>query len=149
MSKGASPVVFWLVGLVVGFLVGWFAHRAPARVEARDHLIRVHRDGSLSEPEAKISRTLRNQIVWTADDQATLEIVFPETGFPPKSNVPPFQGMTQRKGPKGNEWVVRCANGACFSGEISPDLPAENGLRYKYDQIIAEKRVDGWIIIDK
>jgi hypothetical protein len=148
MAKGASTLVVWFIGLVVGFIIGWFVHRTAATLEARDHLIRVHRDGSLSEPEAKISRGLKNKIVWTADAGARLEIAFPQAAFPSKAGVP-FQGMKSRQGPRGTEWLVTCEGENCFSGEISTDLPREDGLKYKYDQIVDEKRVDGWIIIDR
>ncbi|MGH9363811.1 MAG: hypothetical protein ACRD1B_00905 [Thermoanaerobaculia bacterium] len=156
MANGSSRLFPALIGLVLGFLLGWFIpHReaapAPASAPAHaklvgyagiDHVIGVHGDGSLTKPEARIGRA--NKVAWASDGGESLEILFPESGFSKGVTEPPFAGMTH----KGTDWAVRCGNGICFSGSVNPKLPERIELRYKYDQVVGTKRVDGLIIIE-
>ena len=133
-----------VVALVVGFAIGWLVRPAPKlHVEAKvgDPLVRVNPDGSLSRPEIRIDRT--NTVGWASIGGESLEILFPQSGFPKGVTEPPFEGMTL----KGTDWVVRCGSGFCFSGNVNPKLPPGE-LYYKYDQVIGGKRVDGMIIIN-
>jgi hypothetical protein len=141
MANGSSRILPALVSVVVGFALGWLTHRQPAASKAGDHLIGVHSDGTVTQPEAVISNG--NKVAWATSGGESLGILFPESGFPKGVTEPPFAGMTHQ----GTDWAVRCGNGICFSGSINPKLPGGNELRYKYDQVVADKRVDGWIII--
>jgi hypothetical protein len=145
MANGSSRIFPTVVALVVGFAIGWLARPAPKpQVEAQgDHLIRVHGNGTVSKPEARLGRA--DVAAWIADS-GSLAILFPEKNFPNGINKPPFEGMTQQ----GTDWAVRCDNGVneiCFSGKVNPSLPVGQEFRYKYDQVIGGKRFDGMIII--
>src|SRR5712691_10712581 len=102
MASGSSRLFVGILFLVVGFVGGWLAH-GPAAEKAGDQLIRVHGDGSVSKPEARISRT--NTAAWVAD-AGTLQILFPESKFPHGVTEPPFEGMTHT----GTDWSVRCVD---------------------------------------
>src|SRR6266508_4558457 len=146
MANGSSRLLPGILFLVVGFVAGWLAHR-PAAVTAAlkvDPLIRVHADGSVSPPEARIDRT--NVVAWVADGKASLQILFPESKFPNGVKEPPFEveGMTHT----GTDWAVRCGNDLCFSGNVNPNLPKGRKLPYRYDQVVGGKRTDGMIIIN-
>lgn len=147
MANGTSRALPLIGAFVVGLAAGWFIQRLlpPDEAKARDHIIRVHPDGSLSEPQAHIGRA--NTIAWISDGGLSLDIPFPESGFPelPQGvKIPPFEGMTHR----GAEWFIRCGAGLCFSGDVNKALPTGRKLRYKYDQVIGSQRVDGMIIIN-
>jgi len=146
MANGSSRIVPALLALLVGLAIGWVVHR-PARPAAGHHLIAVGPEGNLTEPEARISKPKKHRIHWFSPEGLPLSIAFPESRFPEGAKKqPPFAGMTQQD----TDWVVGCTDGRCFSGEINPDLVIPEGkeLRYKYDQIVGDKRVDGMIIIE-
>jgi hypothetical protein len=144
MTNGFSRVVPALIGLVAGFAVGWLVHQ-PAETFAGDQLIRVHGDGSVSKPEARLGP--KDVAGWIADS-GSLAILFPEKNFPSGISEPPFEGMIHQ----GTDWAVSCDNssrGFCFSGKVNPKLPAGQQLRYKYDQVVGGNRTDGMIIITR
>lgn len=142
MANGSSRLLPGFLLLVVGSVAGCSVSRGGARVPGSDHLIGVHADGSVTLPRAFIERT--NRVAWVADGGTTLQILFPESKFPPNSKVPPFAGMTH----VGTDWAVNCHAEVCYSGIVNPDLPKGQELQYKYDQVVGGTRTDGMIIIN-
>lgn len=114
-----------------------------------NHLIVVFKGGTVSLPEAHISKTAMNQVVWmyVPPDGSTLSIRFKV----PADKKPPFMGMKQ----DGDAYVPLCfqqgALSLCVSGPIADD--ASYAYTYVYDQVItaAGKSVvkDAGIIIEK
>jgi hypothetical protein len=150
MANGSSRALSVTAFLVVGLAVGWFGRRLfPEPFESRNgFLVRVYSDGRLSMDPITASRGLKHQVAWTTDPgTGSLQIVFHEKDFPDGAKkMPPFEEKWMTH--KGSDWIVHCGAGICFSGEINSnlDLPAD-GLKYKYDQIVDAKAVDGMIII--
>lgn len=141
MTNGSSRIFPAAVVLIVGFAIGC----ARPQVEPPgDHLIRVHGNGTVSKPVARLRAA--NVAVWIADSGG-LTILFPEKNFPNGVKDPPFEGMTQQ----GTDWSVRCDNssgtGTCFSGNVNSKLPKDKEFKYKYDQVVGGTRYDGMIII--
>lgn len=142
MANGSSRILPTVIALVVGFGIGWLVRPVPKpSAEALgDPLVRVNPDGSLSRPELRIGRT--NTAGWASIGKESLQILFPQSGFPKGVTEPPFADMTLN----GTDWVVRCGSGFCFSGNVNVKLPPGE-LRYKYDQVVGTHRVDGMLII--
>lgn len=145
MANGFSRLVPALIGVAAGFAIGWLSHR-PTETLLGDQLIRVHGDGSVSKPEARLARA--DVAAWIADS-GSLAILFPEKNFPQGIKEPPFEGMIHQ----GTDWAVSCDNnlgsGSCFSGKVNPKLPEGQQLHYKYDQVVGGHRHDGMIIITR
>jgi hypothetical protein len=168
-----------LLALIVGVAIGWLVFRpqvpppqaAPVPVATAvptapptptrapsDHLIIVGPDAStLSEPEATIG--WENQIHWQSNERQSLSIVFPVSGFPAETKLPPFADMKEVKSTDHDDWLFRhpLSTSVTASGTINPDLKKEQTetlghahgrLEYKYDQILAGQRKDGRIIIE-
>jgi hypothetical protein len=175
-ARIAIAVVFLIIGLLVGYLIRNASHppgpaptptpipeptvrhpptavptEAGPTAPAKKHIVVIGPTADhLSEPKVYVSKMDPREMIWLSNEKQSLEIVFPQTQpkLPgPAKSLPPFQGMTKR----GTDWVFPrgCGGGECFSGNINPDLkPDQWGeLWYKYDQILAADRKDGWIVI--
>jgi hypothetical protein len=144
MKEDTMRFLIAVLALVVGVVLGLLLRPRPAPVQqvSGDPLVRVNPDGSVNLPQIQISR--QNTVGWASIGGESLQIIFPKSGFPKGIDEPPFAGMTRQ----GDDFLVRCGSGFCFSGIVNDKLPPPpQKLYYKYDQVVGEKRVDGMIII--
>jgi len=148
-----------LIGLVLGVLLTVAAEKG-AKVfciftDTRRHLIPVDDQGQIpsDETNAYISLQKGHTVVWQAGSGKGLTIRFAVAQFPKNVSKRPFKNMILS--PDGKYYSVNCSPGnLCDSGPINDDLSADLNhpltcLKYPYDQIIADQKKDGWIIIDK
>jgi hypothetical protein len=97
-----------------------------------NHLILVVTGGTVSLPEAHVSRKAMNQVVWmyVPPDGSKLSIQFKV----PPDKKPPFEGMTQVGGKYEPTCFQQGPFSLCVSGKIADD--AAYDYLYEYDQVI-------------
>ncbi len=158
MANGTTRWGSILVALVVGFALGWLVAGKKgggraAETPGKKHIVVIGPAADhLSEPRVYISKADPKEMIWLSNERQSLKIVFPkkQAKLPPQAQgKKPFQQMHE----DGDDWVFDrgCGGGQCLSGPINPDLDpgAWGDLEYKYDQILAGDRKDGWIVIQR
>jgi hypothetical protein len=151
--KGSRLFTGIILGIVIT-VVGYLALRSICLFgSARTHLVQVDPSGNIVDPdevEAYISLSKKNQIRWETTDGSELFIEFEKADLAKYlKNKDPFLRMVDS--PDGKSRRPVCSGGACLSIDINPalkdDLNSFTCPRIKYYQVVAGKRVDGWIIV--
>src|SRR5262245_28364268 len=89
-----------------------------------------------------------NQVTWRSDQGQPLVILFPESGFPPGTTVPPFTDMQLIVSGTKRDWQFKHHFGSSVevSTPVNPALinnQPHGQYEFKYDQLLAGRRGDG------
>jgi hypothetical protein len=139
MSNASMRVLIGTVALVVGFAIGWMAHR-PSAPGPGSHVVKVGpRAADVVPARVSLSKGNHDVLFWIAREQ-THEVVI-------ETEEQLFEGQT----PQNGRFAVACAGRTCRSGEILASLKPD-GQAHKYWQILTRpgeqpETADGWIII--
>ena len=141
MANGPSRMLSLLLSLVVGFVVGWFAHRPALSAVANGTSLAIigPRASDNSVPEVTLSKKAGDVLFLVSKVKGRNLII--------ETDEDAFENTSKGTYAK---YRLNCQGRNCYSGDIKRDAPEK---KFKYWQVLVdpsgtnEDKQDGWIII--